>query len=122
MPSGLIDEEDGVGAWADLGRDFVEMPLHGLGVAARQDESRADAALGTDGAEDIHRLGALVPGRPGPGSPWRPAPGDLVLLADPRFVLPPELYLGMGRERGSDRLQRGGNVFLKFSMANSFCA
>jgi hypothetical protein len=28
----------------------------------------------------------------------------------------------MGRERGSDRLQGGGNVFLKSSMANSFCA
>jgi len=122
MPSGLIDEEDGVGAWADLGRDFVEMPLHGLGVAARQDESRADAALGTDGAEDIHRLGALVPGRPGPGSPWRPAPGNLILLADPRFVLPPEFYLGIGRERGLDRFQHGGEVFLKSSMANSFCA
>ena len=40
----------------------------------------------------------------------------------PRFVLPPQLYLGIGRERGSDRLQRGGNVFLKSSMANSFCA
>jgi hypothetical protein len=80
------------------------------------------AALGTGGAKDIGRLRALVPGRPGPGSPGRPAPGDLVLLADPRFVLPPELYLGIGRERGSDRLQRGGNVFLKVSMANSFCA
>ncbi len=58
-----------MGAWADLGRDFVEMPLHGLSVAARQDEGRADAALGTDGAENIGRLGTLVAGRPGPGSP-----------------------------------------------------
>ncbi len=49
-------------------------------------------------------------------------PGDLVLLAGPRVVLPPELYRGSGRARGSDRLQRGGNGFLKFSMANSFCA
>ena len=122
MPSGLVDEEDGVGAGADLGRDFVEMPLHGLGVAARQDEGGPDAALGTDGAEDLVRLGALVLEGPGPGAAFRPAPGDLVLLADPRFVLPPELYLGIGRERGSDRLQRGGNVFLKVSMASSFCA
>jgi len=122
MPSGLIGEEDGVGAWADLGRDFIQMPLHGLCVAVGQDEGRPDAALRTDGAKDIGRLRALVPGRPGPGSPWRPAPGDLVFLTDPRFVLPPELYLGIGRERGSDRLQRGGNVFLKSSMANSFCA
>jgi hypothetical protein len=37
-------------------------------------------------------------------------------------TLPPELYLGIGRERGSDRFQHGGEVFLKSSMANSFCA
>ena len=53
MPPGLVGEEDGVGACADLGRDFIEMPLHGLGVAAGQNEGRPDAALGTDGAEDI---------------------------------------------------------------------
>ena len=53
MRSGLVDEEDGVGAWADLGRDFIQMPLHGLGVAAGQDKGRPDATLGTDGAEDI---------------------------------------------------------------------
>jgi hypothetical protein len=74
MPSGLVDEEDGVGAWADLGRDFIEMPLHGLCVAVGQNEGRPDAALGTNGAKDIGRLRVLVPGRPGPGSPWRPAP------------------------------------------------
>ncbi len=122
MPSGLIDEEDGVGAWCHLGRDFIQMPLHGLGVAVGQNEGRPDTTLGTDGAKDIDRLRALVPGRPGPGSPWRPAPGDLVLLADPRFVLPPEFYLGIGRERGSDRLQRGGEVFLKSSMTRALCA
>ncbi len=122
MPSGLIDEEDSVGAGCHLGRDFIQMPLQSLCVAARQNEGRPDAALGTDGAEDVGRLGTLVAGRPGPGSSWCPAPGDLVLLADPRFVLPPEFYLGIGRERGSDRLQRGGEVFLKSSMANSFCA
>ncbi len=122
MPTGLIEEEDAVGAWAHLGRDFIEMPLHGLCVAAGQNERRAGAALGTDGAEDIGRLGALIPGRPGPGSPWRPAPGELVFLTDPRFVLPPQLYLGIGREPGADRFQLGGEVFLKPSMANSFCA
>jgi hypothetical protein len=28
-------------------------------------------------------------------------------------TLPPELYLGIGRERGSDRFQHGRDVFLK---------
>jgi len=53
MPSSLIKDEDGVGTRFNLGRDFIEMPLHGLGIAAGQNEGRADAALGTDGAEDI---------------------------------------------------------------------
>ena len=53
MPPGPIKEENGMGAGRDLGGDFIEMPLHGLGVAARQDEGRADAAPGTDRAEDV---------------------------------------------------------------------
>jgi len=122
MPSGLVDKEDGVGVWFHLERDFFQMPLHGLGVAVGQNEGRAGAALRTDGAKDIDRLRALVLGRPGPGSPWCPTPGDLVLLADPRLVLPPEFYLGIGRERGSDCLQHGGEVFLKSSMTSALCA
>ena len=98
------------------------MPLHGLGIAARQDEGGADAAFGTDGAEDIGRLGALIERRPGPGSAPRPAPGNLVFLADPGFVLPPQFYVGIGWEHGADRRQRGPEVFLKSSTASSFCA
>ena len=98
------------------------MPLHGLGVAAGQDEGRADAALGADGAEDIGRLRALIVRRPWSASPGRPSPGDLVFLTDPRFVLPPEFYVGATREPGADRRQLGRETFLKSSIANSFCA
>lgn len=56
----------------------------------RQNQSGADAAFWTDGAEDIGRLGALVAGRCGTRSPFRPASGDLVLLADASFVLEPD--------------------------------
>ena len=59
-------------------------------VAAGQDEARADAALGTDGAKDIGRFRALVLGGRRPGSPWRPAPRQLGLLTDPGFILPPD--------------------------------
>jgi len=72
-----------------LRRYFVEMPLHGLGVAAGQDEASADAALGTDGTEDIGRLRALILGRSRPAAALRPTPRELGLLADPGFVLPP---------------------------------
>ena len=122
VPAGLIEKEDGMGARCDLGGDFVQMPLHRLGVAAGQDEGGPDTALGTDGAEDVGRLGSLVMGRPGPAPPRCPATGDLVLLPDTGFILPPELYRDAVRELCPDRVQRGREVFLKASIASSFCA
>ena len=53
VPPGLVEEDDGVGARGDGGRDLAEMQLHGGGVAERQDEARALALFGADGAEDI---------------------------------------------------------------------
>ena len=38
MPSGLIEDENGVSTGGDCGCDFVEVKLHGLGVAGRQHE------------------------------------------------------------------------------------
>ena len=73
------------------------MPLHGLGVAAEQDEAGTDAARRTDCTEDVGRLGALIAGGAGPGSVSGPAPRDLVLLAGPGFILPPKFYLGAGQ-------------------------
>jgi hypothetical protein len=100
-----------VSARRHLGRDFIEMPLHGVGVAPGQDEARADATRGTDGAEDIGRLGALVLGRRGPAAAFRPAPRELGFLADPGFILPPDFYVGVGREDGADLRQLGGKLF-----------
>ncbi len=71
-----------MGPWRDLAGDFLEVPLHGPGVAARQHQGGAGAACRADGAEDVDRLGALVVRRAGPGDAVSPAPGDLVLLAD----------------------------------------
>ena len=110
-----------MGTRCHLERDFIKMPLHGLGVAVRQNEGRTDTTLGADGAEYIGRLCTLVLGSPGPTSPCCPSPRELGFLTDPCFVLPPEFYMGVGRERAADFCQRGGKVFLKSSMANSFC-
>ena len=122
VPAGLVQHDDGVCAGRNLGGDFVEMQLHGLGVAARQDEAGTDAALGADGAEDIGRLGALVVGRTGSCSAPGPPPRDPVLLPYPGFILPPDLYLGADRECRADRRQFGRECFLKSSSASSFCA
>jgi hypothetical protein len=35
VPAGLIKDENGMGAWCDLGRNLVEMKLHGFTVAGR---------------------------------------------------------------------------------------
>ena len=48
MPAGLIDEESGVRAGRDLLGDFGQMQVHRRGVAARQHERRALAALRAD--------------------------------------------------------------------------
>ncbi len=115
VPSGLIEDDEGVGAWADLGGDLLEMPLHGLAVAARQHQGCAFAARGTDGPEDIGRLGALIVGRPGPGAAPGPAPGQFVLLTNAGFILEPNLYRTALRPLGLDRRQLGREVFLKAS-------
>ncbi len=90
--------------------------------AERHDQPGALAFGGADGTKDVGPFCALVVGRCGPGSLARPAAGDLVLLPDPRLVLPPQLYLGAGREARPDLRQFGGEVFLNASMANSFWA
>lgn len=111
-----------MGAWADLGGDLVEVPLHGLGFAAGQDQGGADAALGTDGAENVGRLSALIVRRARAGAAPGPASRDFVLLADAGFVLQPDFYFRVCRQLGPDRRQFVGEAFLKSSRANSFCA
>ena len=41
MPASLIQDEDRVGAGGDLCGDFIEMKLHGFGVAERENEGSA---------------------------------------------------------------------------------
>jgi hypothetical protein len=36
VPSGAVEQQHGVGALSDMGGDFVEMELHGLGVGEGQ--------------------------------------------------------------------------------------
>ena len=61
MPSGLIDEEDGVGSWRNRLGDFGQMQVHRFGVTGGQDQSRALSLLWADGSEDVGRGGALIP-------------------------------------------------------------
>ena len=60
MPSGLIENENGVRAGSNFRCDLVEMKLHRFGVAKRQDEGGAGSEFGADCTEYIGRLRALV--------------------------------------------------------------
>lgn len=122
VPARLIQYDDAMRAGCDLCGDLVEMPLHGGDIASWHDHGRAGAARRTDGAEYVGRLGALILGRRGSGAPPSPPSGDLGLLTNPGFILPPDLYRRADRERGLDQRQRAGETFSKASSACSFWA
>src|SRR5271169_167399 len=123
MPSGLIDEEDGVGAGCNCLGDFCEVQVHRLGVAGRQDQCRALAFLRADRTENVGRGGALITGRAWARAALCPPSGDLVLLSDTSFVLEPNFYLAdVDRLFARDFIQTRREAFLKFSIAPSACA
>jgi hypothetical protein len=123
MPSGLIDEKDGVGSWGDRLGDFREVQVHRFGIAEGQDQSRALALFRTDRTEDIGRCGSLIPRSARASTALGPPAGDLVLLADTGLVLEPNFYLAdVGRFFARDLIQARWEVFLKSSMAPSACA
>ena len=117
MPSGLINEEDGVGSWRNRLGDFGQMQVHRFDVTGGQDQSRALSLLRADGSEDVGRGGALIPWSAWASAALGPPAGDLILLADPCLVLEPNFY--RPAERGSDQV---GEIFLNMTSASgSFC-
>ena len=120
VPSGPVHQDGGMGSWGHGLRDFRQMQAHRLRVASRQDQGRALALLRADRPEDVDRTRPLIMRGAGPGASSGPAPGDLVLLADTGLVLPPQLDRGAVREACPDRLQGGGETFLKSSSASGF--
>ena len=122
VPARLIKQEKRVCSRGYMMGDLIEMKLHRGGVAVGQDEPCTGAASRADGAEDIDRPGALIVGRHRPRALARPSPGALVLLADPGFVLEPDLYRGVRPDVLLERLYLGGKVFLNACKAFSFWA
>src|ERR1700756_5953018 len=92
VPSRLIEQQHGVRSRRYRLGDLGQMQVHRGGVAAWQNEGCAFALLGTDRAKDVGRGGALIAWRRRPSAAFGPAPGDLVLLTDARFVGKPHLY------------------------------
>lgn len=109
-----------MGVRIDHGADPGKVRLHGGRVAPGHDQARTLALPGTGRAENIGGLRALVMRRRRPGPARSPAAGDLVLLADPGLVLPPEFYLDARCKPAPDFGDRGGEVFLKAVGASVF--
>ena len=123
MPSGLIDEKDGVGSWCDRLGDFHEVQVHRFGIAGGQDQGCALSLLGADGTEDIGRCGALIPRSARASAALGPPAGDLVLLTNARFIREPNLYFpDIDRFFARDFIQARWELFLKSSIAPSACA
>jgi len=53
VPSGLIEQEDGMGAGHDGPGNLFQVERHGRGVAPWQDQPGSHPALRADGAEDV---------------------------------------------------------------------
>ncbi len=91
MPSGAVEQQDGVGARGDVAGDFLEVKLHRLGVGEGQRERSPDTSGGTNGAKEIDALIALIGRLARPRSSPGPLTHEAVLLADAGLILKPDL-------------------------------
>ena len=89
MPSSLIEDDDGVSTRRDMEGDLFEMHAHRLAVTAGHDDAGSLAFSRTDRTEDPGRGAPLIARSRRARAALGPAPGELGLLADPGFVLPP---------------------------------
>jgi len=121
VPTGLIDDQNCMGASGDLCADQFQMFSHGMGVGPRHDEPGTLSLGGADCAKEIGPFGALVVRRAWAGSTFGPSSGDLVLLANPGFILKPNFHRrpALFYADGRDQI---GEVFLNASMASGSCA
>src|SRR5215213_4710815 len=120
VPTGLVEQQDGVPAGIDHVGDFLQVQAHRGAVAEGQNQRRALALTRTDGTEDVGGRGALVLRRGRAAAAPCPAARDLVLLTDSGLVGEPDLYgVAVSALVLRDACQRGGEVFLNVSTAPS---
>jgi hypothetical protein len=86
VPSGAVEQKNGVGSLGDVAGDFIEVELHGLGVGEGQRERGSDASRRTNGAEQIGAFVALIGGLARPRSTPGPLTHAAVLLSDASFI------------------------------------
>lgn len=104
-----------MGLGGDVLADFVEVHLHGGGIGAGQHQGGALAEPGTNGAEQIGVLVALIGGQARPRAGLGPDPGAAVLLPEPGFILEPNLDRPALGQMAYVGCERAGEVFLNAS-------
>jgi len=121
VPSSLIQHKHGVSAGCDLATDFGKVHIHCFAVATRHDQCGAFTFCGTDRPKDPGRSSTQIARRDRSGSTPGPAPGELRLLANPGFILPPELYRRAFGQTPPDLRQAGREGFLKAAISSGRC-
>jgi hypothetical protein len=121
VPTGSVEQQNGVRAPGDGSGNFINVQLHGLSVGIGHGEGCAHAARRADGSEQIGVLVTLVGRLARTGSPPGPLADDAILLSDPGFILKPN-FDGFARGNMSEmRLQRRREVFLNAAIVSIFC-
>ena len=120
VPSGLVEQDNGMSAGRDMEGDLFEVHAYRLAVALGHDDAGGFSFRRADGAKDPCRGAALILWSRRTGAAPGPTAGKLGLLANPRLVLPPQLYRRAGREFPADSCQAGNEALLKSSMSSGF--
>ena len=121
MPSGPIENQNGVGARGDMAGDLIEMKLHGFGIGIRQRQRGTNSASRTDGAKEIGVLIALVGWLAGPRPASGPLSDNAILLTDTGFILEPDFQRCCLRQADEMSTQRAREVFLNAAMVSASC-
>ena len=112
MPAGAVEQNDGVAVGCNDAADLGEVQVHRFGVGLGQNQRSADIPRGTDRAEQIGPIVALIARRARPAAPLGPDPGQRPLLADAGFVLPPQFDRFAACVRRDAGCDQSGEVFL----------
>ena len=122
MPAGAIHLHQAVRARCNAAADFGKMLAHGFKVDGRHDDACTYAARWADGAEDVGPGVAAIARGSGSAAALRPNAGQCALLADPGFVLPPDLERFAGSMRRQGGCNQVGEVFLCVCWAPASCS
>jgi hypothetical protein len=111
MPAGPVEEQHGVGAGCQLLGEGSQEQRHGLGRGAWQGQRKGLLGAGPAGGEQVEAVVALIREAGRAHAALVPAVADPALLAEPRFILAPELDLPAWMGRGDGGEPRPKSIF-----------